>query len=80
MASPMPSSEITLTEKTETSVKRAITRTSARAPTIASRPTRAGIEAATRLPKIRRASSTTIGSEIDSARARSSLVISLTSL
>ena len=76
----MPSSEITLTEKTETSVNVLITRTSARAPTIASSPTRAGIEAATRLPKISSARRRTIGIEIDSARARSSLVISLTSL
>ena len=71
---------MTLTEKTDTSVKRAITRTRASAPTIASRPTRAGIDAATRLPKISSASRSTTGIEIDSARARSSLVISLTSL
>ena len=76
----MPSSEITLTEKTETSVNVLITRTSASAPTMASSPTRAGIEAATRLPKISSARRSTIGIEIDSARARSSLVISLTSL
>ena len=75
----MPSSEITLTEKIETSVKLLITRTSARAPTMASRPTRAGMDAATRLPKMSRASTRTIGIEIVSARARSSLVISLTS-
>ena len=75
----MPSSEITLTEKIETSVKFVITRTSASAPTIASRPTRAGIDAATRLPKISRARRMTIGIEMVSARARSSLVISLTS-
>ena len=75
----MPSSEITLTEKIETSVKLVSTRTSASAPTMASRPTRAGIEAATRLPKIRKASTSTMGIEIVSARARSSLVISLTS-
>jgi hypothetical protein len=75
----MPSREITLTENTDTSVNRVRTRTSARAPTIASSPTSAGIEAATRLPKIRRASSRTTGIEISSARLRSSLVISLTS-
>ena len=63
---------MTLTEKTETSVKCVITRTRASAPTIATRPTSAGIEAATRLPKISRASRSTIGIEISSARSRSS--------
>ena len=75
----MPSSEITLTEKIETSVTRVSSRTTASAPTMATTPTRAGIDAATRLPKISRASSTTTGREISSARSRSSEVISLTS-
>ncbi len=75
----MPSSEITLTEKIETSVNPVISRTTARAPTMARPPTSAGIAAATRLPKISRARMTTIGSEISSARARSSEVILLTS-
>ena len=56
----MPSSEITLTEKTETSVNVEITRTRASAPTMASSPTSAGIEAATRLPKISSARSSTM--------------------
>ncbi len=76
----MPSSEITLTEKIETSVNSVSTRTTASAPTMASRPTSAGIEAATTLPKISRASRITIGIESSSARSRSSEVISLTSL
>ena len=79
MARPMPSRLITLTEKTETSVTVVSRRTTASEPTTASAPTRAGIEAATRLPKISSASRTTIGSEIISARSRSSEVISLTS-
>ena len=69
-----------MTEKTETSVNCVITRTTASAPIIESSPTRAGIDAATTLPKISSASRITIGIEISSARSRSSEVISLTSL
>ncbi len=80
MARPMPINETTLTANTDTSVNRVITRTTASAPSSATRPTRAGMEAATSEPKIRNASSTTTGIDISSARSRSSEVISLTSL
>jgi hypothetical protein len=70
---------MTLTEKIETSVKRVISRTTASAPTTARAPTSTGIDAATRLPKMSTASTATIGSEMVSARRRSSSVRSLTS-
>ena len=57
----MPSRVITLTEKIETSVKPVISRTTASEPTTARAPTMAGMAAATRLPKIRKASRITIG-------------------
>ena len=48
-------------------------RTTAKAPTTANAPTRVGINAATRLPKMSRLKMNTIGIEIDSARAMSSV-------
>ena len=71
---------ITLIEKTETSVTPVIRRTTASAPITAMAPTTAGIRAATTDPKISRDRITTSGSESDSARARSSLTVSLTSV
>ena len=68
-----------MTEKIDTSVTVVISRTTASAPTTARAPTSTGIEAATRLPKIRTASTATTGSEMVSARCRSSSVRSLTS-
>jgi hypothetical protein len=79
MARPVPSSVMMLIENTETSVNPVSIRITASAPTTATPPTTAGMAAATRLPKISRDSSTTIGSENDSARARSADTIVLTS-
>ena len=70
---------ITLIEKIETSVTSVSSRTTARAPTTATAPTSTGMAAATRLPKIRIASTATTGSEMVSARWRSCSVRSLTS-
>ncbi len=67
-------------ENTETSVKPVIRRTTASAPTTAIAPTTAGISAATTEPKINSDRSTTSGNEKVSARARSSLTVSLTPL
>ena len=70
---------MTLIEKIDTSVTPVMSRTTAKAPITAMPPTRVGISADTRLPKISRLSRKTIGSEIDSARAMSLETCSLTS-
>ena len=80
MARPVPSSVITLIEKTETSVKPVIRRTTASAPSTAIAPTTAGISAATTEPKISSDRMITSGIDTVSAWARSSLTVSLTSL
>jgi hypothetical protein len=75
----MPSSEMTLIENIETSVKRVSSRITAMDVSSAMMPSRAGIAEAVRLPKMSRASRTTSGSESSSARLRSSSVMTLTS-
>ena len=65
--------------KIETSVNIEIRRTTANAPSTAKAPTRVGMNAATTLPKMIRLKMNTIGIEIDSARAMSSVTVSLTS-
>ncbi len=70
---------MTLMEKIETSVTPVMRRTTANAPITAMPPTRVGISAETRLPKMSRLSRNTMGSEIDSARAMSLETCSLTS-
>ena len=57
-----------LMEKTETSVTMVITRTRAKAPKMATPPTKAGINADATLPKNTRHNRITIGIEIASAR------------
>src|SRR5450631_3799496 len=76
----MPSRVITLMEKIETSVAIVIRRTIAKAPKTATEPTRVGIKADTRLPKMSRQRMKTIGIEIASARAMSLETVWFTSL
>jgi len=57
--------------KIETSVTTAIARTRAKAPKMATPPTKAGIKAAMPLPKITKHKMITIGIEITSARVMS---------
>ncbi len=74
---PRPISVITLTENTETSVTRLITRTAMNAPTIANPPINSGVAAAASPPKMRINSTRRTGRDRVSAFARSALVCSL---
>ena len=67
----MPISVMTLMEKIETSVTMVMARTRAKAPKMATTPTKAGIRAAATLPKNTRHKRITIGIEITSARVMS---------
>ena len=70
---------MTLMEKMETSVAMVIPRTRAKAPKIATVPTRAGIRADTKLPKMTRHRMNTISMVSPSARAMSLETVVFTS-